>query len=74
MYKTGAEDGEMSKEEKLCCQNNKRKEEIRRPRGLGLLFSGIYKKKKKEKKKIMIKKDEHFGLGWSNKQAKRSVW
>ena len=44
MYKTGAEDGEMSEEEKLCCQNNKRKEEIRRPRELGLLFSGICKK------------------------------
>lgn len=27
MYKTGAEDGEMSEEEKLCCQNNKRKED-----------------------------------------------
>ena len=45
MYKTGAEDGEMSEEEKLCCQNNKRKEEKRRPRELGLLFSGICKKK-----------------------------
>lgn len=44
MYKTGAEDGEMSEEEKLCCQNNKRKEEKRRPRELGLLFSGICKK------------------------------
>lgn len=41
MYKTGADDGGKSEEEESCHQNNKGKEEIRRPREMGLLSSGI---------------------------------
>ena len=58
MYKTGADDGGKSDEEESCGQKNKGKEEIRRPREMGSLSSGICRK-------IMVKRKEPwFGMVW----------